>query len=482
MSNDRNSYQTEFICKPGELLLKSKPVRAIFSRRLIHNLREAVGMQADMSLGKTSIFREQGIYTVRTPDASINETLRRVFGITSISTIHRFESDDLEDIVARSSQFFQSKLQGKRFAVRCHRTGKTSFQSIDVARALGAALLPFSDGVNLSNPDVICRLDIHDSTVRLYLDTLPAYGGLPIGTQGKAVALISGGIDSPVAAWYGLKRGLEVHYLFCSLGGPLQLWGPASTSKHLAMNWSYGYQPQLYLADFNELLSEFKHLDHRYRNILLKRYFFRAADKLAEHIGAEVIISGESLGQVSSQTSSNLANISLVTPRLIFRPLIGLDKTEIIAVAREIRTLDISETVPEFCNIAVKKPKTSSHPDDIEALENLIDKDVVEQACSTWEKFNLRQMILPNPDQNLCIDRKPAGAWHVWIARPDIDTPAPKDADQVISMLDLTRFLKSFSRPGIVLFSCPHGTISRDAAASARKKGIDAYALISCED
>lgn len=480
MYSDLNSYRTEFICKPGELLSKSKPVRAAFSRRLIHNLRDAIGMNADPSPGKTSIFREQGIYTVCTSDASVKEALSRVFGITSISTIHRFESHSLEDIVARSCEFFQSKVKGKRFAVRCHRSGNTSFQSIDVARALGAALSPFSNGVNLDNPDVVCRLDIHDSSVRLYLDTTQAFGGLPVGTQGKAVALVSGGIDSPVAAWYGLKRGLEVHYLFCSLGGPLQLWGPASTTKHLATNWSYGYQPQLYIADFNDLLSEFKHLDHRYRNILLKRYFFRAADKLAEHIGAEVIISGESLGQVSSQTSSNLANISLVTQRLVFRPLIGLDKTEIIAVAREIGTLNISETVPEFCNVAVKKPKTCSHPDEISALESLIDPDIAEQACSTWEKTDLRQMIPPSFDQNICLNRKPAGAWLVWIARPDIDAPAPKDVDQVVNMLDLTRFLKSFSRPGIVIFACPHGTISRDAAAAARKKGIDAYALHEC--
>jgi tRNA uracil 4-sulfurtransferase len=477
-TDETRPQSTEFICKPGELLLKSKPVRAAFSRQLIHNLRDASGAATGSKPGTTSIFREQGIYTVRTRDPAISQSLRRVFGITSVSSVHRFESSDLEDIVARSCLYFRASVAGKRFAVRCHRSGRTAFRSPDVARALGAALLPLSSGVDLSHPDVICKLDIHDSTVRLYHETVPASGGLPVGTQGKAVVLMSGGIDSPVAAWYGLKRGLELHYLFCCLGGPLQLWGPKTAVRHLALNWSYGYRPQLYVADFNELLTELKTIDHRYRNILLKRYFFRAADKLADAIGADAIVTGESLGQVSSQTVSNLGMISRVTQRLIFRPLIGLDKTEIIEVARKIGTLETSEKVPEFCNVAVRKPKTRSYPDDIEMYEKRIHQETADRACACWVKTDIKQMPSFSEEPSLSMDGKPPGAWLIWIARPDVKIDPPAGTDEVVDMLDLSGFLTHFSRTGIVLFACPHGTISRDAASYAREQGLDAYALV----
>lgn len=466
----------EYVCKPGEMLLKSKPVRRAFANRLIHNMKDAAGQPPDGS-GETVIRREQGTFTVQSPDPSIPEKLRRVFGITSIATIHRFESADLDRIVAEGRRFFEPAVTGKRYAVRCHRSGLTSFRSLDVAVRLGAALHPFSAGVDLTHPEIVCRLDIHDSTVKFYADTLPAYGGLPIGTQGKAVALISGGIDSPVAAWYGLRRGLEVHYLFCCLGGPLQNWGPTATAWHLARHWSYGYRPRLFIADFNPLIEAFRDLDHRYRNILLKRYLLRAADRLAQHIGAEAIITGESLGQVSSQTLSNLSTIDRVTTRLVLRPLIGFDKTEIVSRARDIGTLPISETVPEFCNIAVDKPKTRSRVEDVEVLENVIDAGVVDQSCQVWRKYDLRAMDEPERPDVEVMAQKPQGAWLVWLAPPDEPADAPPEADQVVNMLELRLFFNTFNRQGIVLFACPHGRLSRDAAVIAREKGLDGYVL-----
>ncbi len=268
----------------------------------------------------------------------------------------------------------------------------------------------------------------------------------------KQWLLISGGIDSPVAAWYGLRRGLEVHYLFCCLGGPLQLWGPTATAHYLARHWSYGYRPKLYTADFNALLEEFNNLNSHYRNILLKRYLMRAADQLARHIGADAIITGESLGQVSSQTLSNLNTIDCVVPRLVLRPLIGFDKTEIIARAREIGTLSISEKVPEFCNLAVSKPRTRSRAEDLEFLESKIDANIADEACRIWRKFDLRNMVSPVQPDGQDVSEKPSGSWLVWISSPDVEIEPPSGTDQVVNMLELNRFFKSFDRTGVVLF------------------------------
>lgn len=412
---------------------------------------------------------------VKTRDAAVMDTLQRVFGMVSIARVQPMESAALDDIVRAGAAHFRDAVAGKRFAVRCKRSGKTAFSSREVAVALGAALQPGSAGVDLTQPDVTCRLDIHDNRVKFYVDEQPAEGGFPIGTQGKAVALISGGIDSPVAAWYGLRRGLEVHYLFCCLGGPMQHWGPTAAAHHLAAHWSYGYRPMLHIMDFNPLIQAFGDLDRRYRNILLKRYLYRAADRLAKTIDAQAIITGEALGQVSSQTLSNLRTITRVTDRLIVRPLVAFDKREIIARARAIGTLDISEKVPEFCNVAVRKPRTRSTPEDLDLLEQDLDPDWVDGVIGTWETHDLRAMPPVEPPGDPVLDHRPPGAWLVWIDNPEIPAEPPPDADQIIDILDIRSFIRDHHRPGALLFACAEGRMSRDAALFAREKGLDAY-------
>ncbi|MCD4653449.1 tRNA 4-thiouridine(8) synthase ThiI [bacterium] len=481
-----NSTEFSFchmLLKPGEMLLKSKPVRRAFSQRLIYNLWDAI-RHSGFSADGTQIRREQAIVAVKTNDPGVRDTIRRVFGITSIALVERIDTSSLQRIVEEGFEHFKDAITGKRFAVRCKRSGDTNFKSRDVAIALGAALQPFSAGVDLTNPEITCRLDIHSDSVKFYADETPAYGGLPIGTQGKAIALISGGIDSPVAAWYGLKRGLEVHYLFCCLGGPLQHWGPTEAARLLASNWSYGYKPKLFIADFNELLHAFRNLDGRYRNILLKRYLYRTADRLARRIGADAIITGEALGQVSSQTLSNLQTITQVTNRLIMRPLIGFDKTEIITRARDIGSLKISEKVPEYCNLAVNKPRTSSSPWELDKLEQELDPNIVERAVSNWETHYLRSMPAHSPPGDPILNHQPPDAWCVWIDNPEIPG-APTDdliINETIDVLSIRKYIKSFNRSGILLFSCVKGTMSRDAALYAREKGLDAYRIENTRD
>jgi len=464
------------LLKPGEMLLKSKPVRRVFAHQLIYNLWDAI-RHSGYSAEGTKIRRDQAVISIRTSNPGVRDTIRRVFGITSIALVVRLDTNDIKQIVEAGVSHFKDAVKNKRFAVRCKRSGKTTFKSQDVAIALGAGLLPFSDGVDLTAPDIVCRLDIHSDSVKFYAEETPANGGLPIGTQGKAIALISGGIDSPVAAWYGLKRGLEVHYLFCCLGGPLQQWGPTEAARLLANNWSYGYKPRLYVADFNDLLRDFRNIDARFRNILLKRYLYRAADRLARRTGANAIITGEALGQVSSQTLSNLRTISQVTDRLIMRPLVGFDKTEIITIARDIGSMSISEKVPEYCNLAVNKPRTRSIPAELDELEKNLDPEIVNKAISELEITCLRSMSpLEIPGDPILNDR-PVDAWCVWIDNPEIPGTPPEDliVNQSIDVLEIRKFINSFNRSGILLFSCVKGKISRDAALYARKKGMDAY-------
>ncbi|HPQ41710.1 MAG TPA: hypothetical protein PLV45_15170, partial [bacterium] len=159
----------------------------------------------------------------------------------------------------------------------------------------------------------------------------------------------------------------------------------------------------------------------------------------------------------------------------IIRPLVAFDKREIIERARAAGTLDISEKVPEFCNIAVRKPRTRSTPEDLEWLERDLDPAWVDGVIGTWETRDLRAMPPVEPPGDPVLDRRPPGAWLVWIDNPEIPGPPPPDADETVDILQIRSFIRDFRRPGVLLFDCARGTASRDAALYAREKGLDAY-------
>ncbi len=454
------------------MLLKSKPVRYGFSRQLIHNIRDALSSFP----GRCSIRKSQGILIVEHDDPMVLERLLHVFGLTSLTEVTSFEGADLRTIVENGRSYFLPLVEGRRFAVRCHRVGHHPYTSIDVARQLGAELAKAAT-VNLDHPDVECKLEIRDNEVSFTKDRRVAAGGMPIGSQGQALCLISGGIDSPVAAWYALRRGVKVHYLFCCLGGPYQKWGPMATAKYLADHWSFGYQPQLFLVDFVELLTAIRTQDNRYRNVLLKRYFYRAADQIAEMIHADAIVTGESLGQVSSQTLSNLRTIDSVIDRIVLRPLITMDKVEIMHKAREIGTLDISEKVPEFCNVVVHKPRTRSIEADIIPMEEEIDVGILDRAVRQFQRYDLRNMAPPEPLTDFHVEVKPSGARMIWIYSSTENEPPPPEADWIIDQTELHQSLKKMTWTGMIVVGCAKGILSKDIVAILRNAGHDAYYL-----
>jgi tRNA uracil 4-sulfurtransferase len=463
---------SRYLCRFGEMTLKSRPVRREFTRRLVNNIRDALH---DLS-GRKRIVPGQAYISVECDDSLTTERLSRIFGLTSIADVRTYPFTGLENLLHTGRHIFCSMIQGKSFAVRCRRVGSHPFTSLDVERRLGAQL----DGpaiVNLTNPDVTCRVEIRDDEVHFHVDKTIGAGGLPLGSQGRAICLISGGIDSPVAAWYAMKRGLTLDYLFCNLGGPFQRYGPLKTAKHLADQWSFGYRPGFYEMDFTRILSAFESLDHRYRNILLKRFFYRAASLLAGKTGADAFVTGEVVGQVSSQTLSNLRSISAAADTLVLRPLIAMDKTEITDVARKIGTYDISAHVPEFCNVAVKKPKTRSTPDEVRTLEKSLPDDLLDDAVSRMSYAKLKTMPPVKEPENCAIASLPVNAQFVWITLPDDETAPPAKADAVMSALEIRNKLDSIPRSGPVVLDCSRGYLSKDVASYLREIGFESYYL-----
>jgi len=459
----------------GEITIKGRGTRERFEHLLLRNIDDALRTH---SISYT-IRRERGrIFIYAGDEERAAEVLRHVFGIKSLSIAHEVEFTSLEDLVERAEAFFADKVRGRAFAVRARRAGRHAFTSMDVEKALGAALLKYGSKVDLERPEVTAFVEVREGRAYLYTEVLRAYGGLPVGSEGRVLALVSGGFDSPIAAWYMLRRGAEVHYLLCNLGGPVQELGALHVLKVLADEWSYGYRPKLYVVDFRKLLRELRRkCDISLLNVILKRYMYRAAEALAREVGAEAIVTGESLGQAASQTLRNLYVASMAVKMPILRPLIGFDKDDIIALAREVGTYDASARVKEYCGAFAEHPRTHVSLEEVEVEEEKLDPSLLEEALMNVKEYDLRSVSVEERLEGLEVDAVPKGAvvldlrsdskfrkWH-------IPGSIHVDFDELLEKVD------ELDPSATYVLVCDEGALSLEAAYLLRKLGFKAYSL-----
>ncbi|ABL77729.1 tRNA uracil 4-sulfurtransferase ThiI [Thermofilum pendens] len=461
-----------FVVRLGEITVKSKKSRERFEKRLLENIRDALSSSGVSG----EVRREYGRIYVYAP-SSFAGVLRRVFGITSFSMALEYEFKALDDIASTVYNLYCDKLKGKTFAVRARRTGDHPFTSMDVARKVGEKLYPCSSGVDLSNPEVQVFIEVRGSRAYFYTDVVRGYGGLPVGSEGKVLALISGGYDSAVAAWYMLKRGAEVHYLYCNMAGDLTKSLVLSVAKKLADSWSYGYKPRLYVADFSPLLRELRaKVAPELFGVVLKRYMYRVAEAIAGRIGAIGIVTGESLGQVSSQTLENLYVASQATSMPIYRPLIGFDKEEIISKSKEIGTYEESSKVKEVCGVFSVHPKTRSRLEEVEREESKLDPAILGRVLSTVEEIDLRSAT-PSPLIEVDVDAPPEGSIIVDVRPKEKYEEGHIPGSLHIEFTELPLFLERLDKSKTYVFVCDEGGLSREAAYMLRKAGFNAWSL-----
>lgn len=459
----------------AEVATKSNKTRSGFAGALRRNIYAALE-HADV---RARLVQSRGrILVLADDERRAKAQLERVFGIGTFSCVKARCAAELEAMERTAKARFAQEVAGRRYAVRARRRGRHPFRSDDVERRVGAALNPYGT-VDLDNPDITIYAEIQSDRVFFFTDRTAGAGGFPIGTGGRALALLSGGFDSAVAAWRMMRRGVAVDFLFFNLAGAAYERQVVQVAKVLTELWAFGVRPRFYVIDFAEPAAELKaRVEPCFQQVVLKRLIYRAASRLARRIGAAAIVTGESLGQVSSQTLWNLNAIEPGADRLVLRPLIAHDKREIMDQARRIGTGPLSERIPEFCALTDRRPAVRSDPATIDAEEAKLDRGVLARAIAELRHIELDSLNAEDLRTDyLFVDTVPEGAeiidcqppplyarWHV----PGAVNRAPEDV-----IKDLRRFDK---RRCYVLY-CSFGTISAHLAEIMQQFGYQAYAL-----
>ncbi|MBZ4650580.1 tRNA uracil 4-sulfurtransferase ThiI [Thermosipho sp. (in: thermotogales)] len=377
------------VVRYSEIGLKGKN-RGYFEKKLIDNIRKIAR--------PPEINKRYGRIIIRLKDMDfdeIKERLKYVFGIQNFSFAYAV-SHDLDKIKEVVLKLLKLKLKNeKTFKVQTKRSYKQfPMNSQELSAHIGAFVLEnFKElSVDVHNPDIIVGIEVKEKEVFVFVGKEQMYGGFPVGSSGKGILLLSGGIDSPVAGWYMMKRGILIETL-SFLSPPFT--SEKSKNKILELsNILSKYVPdtlKTWIVPFTPIQQYIKtNAPDRYSLIIQRRSMMRIANKLAKKIKAKAIITGENVGQVASQTLENLHTIESASNLPVLRPLIGFEKIDIVEKAKEIGSYEISiQPYLDSCVVfAPKNPATKSSIKEIEEIESKLTElsNLEEKAFENIEK------------------------------------------------------------------------------------------------
>jgi len=387
-----------------EIMMKSKPVRKRFSKMLQGNIRNVLKRHDDQI--KVILEWDKIIVRSENDDLKNKETiihyLKSTPGIAHFLEVNESTFTDMHDIYEQAKERFADSLAGKTFCVRVKRIGTHDFGSNEVERYVGGGLNQHTDAlsVKLKNPDVTVNLEVNQDKLFMVDQRHQGLGGFPLGTQESVLSLISGGFDSGVSSYQLLKRGSRVHYCFFNLGGAAHEIGVKQVAYHLWERFGASHRVKFVSVPFEPVVAEIlEKVDNGQMGVVLKRMMMRTASKVADNLAIEGLVTGEALGQVSSQTLRNLSVIDQVTDTLILRPLVATDKQDIIDCAREIGTAEISETIPEYCGVISQRPTVKAVPAKIEKEEANFDMGLIEQVVANAVTLDIKDIATAAKEQ-----------------------------------------------------------------------------------
>ena len=384
-----------FLLKMGEMVLKGLN-RRTFVERLMGNARRRL-----QKYGKFRIYSRQSITYVEPKEAGCDmdgafATLSRLFGVVGLSRAKACEKTP-EAILETAKTYLHDDLMAARtFKVESKRSDKTfPMTSIQLSQYVGGELNEaFSNlQADMHHPELTVHVEVRDFAAYVHGDPAPGAGGLPVGVGGKAVSLLSGGIDSPVASWMMAKRGVAlemVHFFSYPYTSP-EAKDKVLTLAQLLTPWCG--RLTVHVVPFTKIQEQLRlHCPEALFTLLMRRFMMRISERVAQRVGAHGLITGESLGQVASQTMEAMAVTGQVCTLPVFRPLVGMDKEEIVRTARKIGTFETSILPYEDCCTVFtpRHPKTHPKLEEITEAEAALDIEaLVEEAVQGIERVVL---------------------------------------------------------------------------------------------
>lgn len=383
------------LVKYGEIILKGGN-RPVFERALMKNIKNALQNIADIKMD----IAQATIYIETEPDRmdAVCDRLEKVFGIVSVTRACVCEKD-IESIKSAAISYLSGVMEkGTSFKVEAKRSDKKfPLDSIKIAQEVGGAIDDNIEGleVDVHNPDVLVRVEVRDAAAYVYSSLNKRAGrcGMPTGTGGKATLLLSGGIDSPVSGYMIAKRGVEINAVnFFSY--PYTSDRAKEKVIELARILSeYTSKVNLYIVPFTDIQLQIRDkCPFEHMTLIMRRFMMRIAEIVAKKTSSAALITGESVGQVASQTLAALNVTNYVCSMPVLRPVIGMDKNEIVNIAREIGTFETSILPYEDCCTVFtpKHPTTNPKLDVIEKSERVLDVDeLIKEAVAGIEKIEI---------------------------------------------------------------------------------------------
>jgi thiamine biosynthesis protein ThiI len=457
-----------FIVRYSEIGLKGNKTRRVMEKLLIDNIIAALPENFNLKYKKSD-----GRIYLYSDSHELMDILPYIFGVKSFSPATEFTFNSVDDIVSKCREKYSLYVKNKTFAVRATRKGTHNFTSKDVEIATGNALYENSAGVDLENPEAPLYIEVRDKNFYTFTEKIAGPGGLPLKSEGKAISLFSGGIDSPVSTFMVMKRGMATDLLFCSLAHPADTLTMLRSARNLLFKYSHGYDGNIFILDGTSLITKILHdPEQKYANLIFKELLYSYAQELSYKNDYDAIVTGESIGQVSSQIPKNLKSLSTDIKIPIFRPLIGFDKEETINYSK-LKGLYMNESAGEFCSLFSKNPGINTSYSDLKA-----ESDKFFQHRYLHELISIKKSQIDNyinsisnsrldyiPENSIIIDlrkREDYDKWHI----PGATNMHTSSIDSLISGGD---------REKTYFFYCKKGLNSAYAASIMESSGYKSF-------
>lgn len=377
--------------KYGELSTKKDNIKVFIDKLNSNVSKKLADYDVSISKNKVRMFIDIKDYN----EVDIISKLKEVFGIHSIVVCYKCNKS-IEDINILAKELID-KENITTFKVETNRADKSfKYNSLEVSKMVGAYLLKNVNGlkVDVHNPEITLHVEIRDDNTYLYTKEIKGLGGYPTGIQGKGLLMLSGGIDSPVAGFLASKRGIDIDCIYFDSPPHTSLEAKNKVITLAKKLCNYGSNINLYVIPFTEIqLAIYKNIEPTYMITILRRMMYRISERVAKMTKSRIIINGESIGQVASQTLNSMYVINNVTSYPVIRPVACLDKLEIIEIAKNIDTYETSILPYEdCCTIFVPKhPVINPNLDKCIYFETLIDYEkLIDEAIENMTKIDVK--------------------------------------------------------------------------------------------